>query len=51
MNKESPNIRIIDIAEMAGLAVGTVVRVIHKRGRVSEENEERSLRKRIISLI
>lgn len=27
MNKESPNIRIIDIAEMAGVSVGTVDRV------------------------
>ena len=39
MNKESPNIRIIDIAEMAGVSVGTVDRVIHNRGRVSEESE------------
>ena len=29
MNKESSNIRIIDIAEMAGVSVGTVDRVIH----------------------
>lgn len=41
MNKESPNIRIIDIAEMAGVSVGTVDRVIHNRGRVSEENEKK----------
>ena len=41
MNKESPNIRIIDIAEMAGVSVCTVDRVIHNRGRVSEENEKK----------
>lgn len=41
MNKESSNIRIIDIAEMAGVSVGTVDRVIHNRGRVSEENEKK----------
>ena len=39
MNKESSNIRIIDIAEMAGVSVGTVDRVIHNRGRVSEARE------------
>lgn len=39
MNKETSNIRITDIAEMAGVSVGTVDRVIHNRGRVSEENE------------
>lgn len=41
MHKELSNIRIIDIAEMAGVSVGTVDRVIHKRGRVSEENEQK----------
>lgn len=41
MSKEPSNIRIIDIAEMAGVSVGTVDRVIHKRGRVSEENEKK----------
>lgn len=39
MEKEPSNIRIVDIAEMAGVSVGTVDRVIHKRGRVSEENK------------
>jgi len=32
------DIRIIDIAKMAGVSIGTVDRVIHKRGRVSEES-------------
>jgi LacI family transcriptional regulator len=35
--KEKRDIRIIDIAEMAGVSIGTVDRVIHKRGKVSEE--------------
>ena len=34
---EKPDIRIIDIAEMAGVSIGTVDRVIHNRGKVSEE--------------
>ena len=38
MDKEFSNIRIVDIAKMAGVSVGTVDRVIHNRGRVSEEN-------------
>lgn len=33
----SKNVRIKDIAEMAGVSVGTVDRVIHKRGKVSQE--------------
>lgn len=41
MNKEVSNIRIADIAEMAGVSVGTVDRVIHNRGRVSAENKEK----------
>ncbi|PRY54566.1 LacI family transcriptional regulator [Arcticibacter pallidicorallinus] len=32
------DIRIVDIARMAGVSIGTVDRVIHKRGRVSEES-------------
>lgn len=35
--KNNSNIRIIDIAEMAGVSPGTVDRVLHNRGRVSEE--------------
>lgn len=38
MQTEDGNIRIIDIARLAGVSVGTVDRVIHKRGKVSEEN-------------
>lgn len=34
---ERTNIRIVDIAKMAGVSVGTVDRVLHNRGRVSEE--------------
>lgn len=41
MDKESSNIRIVDIAKMAGVSVGTVDRVIHNRGRVSEENRRK----------
>ncbi len=33
----SKNIRIKDIAQLAGVSVGTVDRVLHNRGRVSEE--------------
>ncbi len=33
----SKNIRIKDIAQLAGVSVGTVDRVLHERGRVSEE--------------
>lgn len=38
MPKDSSTIRITDIAKMAGVSVGTVDRVIHQRGHVSEEN-------------
>ena len=34
-------IRIVDIAKMAGVSVGTVDRVIHNRGRVSAANYTR----------
>ncbi len=40
------NIRIKDIAEKAGVSIGTVDRVLHKRGEVSEET-----RKRIMQII
>ncbi|MDU1889911.1 MAG: LacI family DNA-binding transcriptional regulator [Dysgonomonas sp.] len=35
--KEKSNIRIVDIAKMAGVSTGTVDRVLHNRGRVSAE--------------
>ena len=41
MDKEFSNIRIVDIAKMADVSVGTVDRVIHNRGRVSEENRKK----------
>ncbi|MBN2051635.1 MAG: LacI family DNA-binding transcriptional regulator [Spirochaetales bacterium] len=34
---------IKDIARMANVSIGTVDRVIHKRGRVSEETKDRIL--------
>ena len=39
MDKEFSNIRIVDIAKMAGVSVGTVDRVIHNRGRVSDSGD------------
>ncbi len=36
--KKHPNIRIVDIARMAGVSTGTVDRVIHRRGKVSDAN-------------
>ena len=41
MNK---NIRILDIAEKAGVSIGTVDRVIHERGEVSRETREKILK-------
>lgn len=38
MSKENSTIRIVDIAKMAGVSAGTVDRVIHQRGHVSEKN-------------
>lgn len=35
---DSENIRIKDIAHMAGVSIGTVDRVLHNRGRVSKKN-------------
>ncbi len=37
---ENKNIRIVDIARMAGVSAGTVDRVLHNRGRVSEKNKK-----------
>lgn len=37
MIKKEKNIRIKDIAEMAGVSTGTVDRILHRRGKVSEE--------------
>ncbi|MFV0468049.1 MAG: substrate-binding domain-containing protein [Dysgonomonas sp.] len=39
--KSNANIRIVDIAEMANVSIGTVDRVLHNRGHVSEEKRER----------
>lgn len=42
MENEVPkNPRLIDIARLAKVSIGTVDRVIHNRGRVSEETKER----------
>lgn len=41
MQQEEGNIRIVDIARMAGVSVGTVDRVIHDRGKVSAENRRK----------
>ena len=38
------NVRIKDIAMLAGVSKGTVDRVLHKRGRVSEEAEQKVLK-------
>ena len=39
--KSKSNIRIIDIAKMAEVSIGTVDRVLHNRGHVSEEKRKR----------
>lgn len=39
--KKNTNIRIIDIAQMAGVSPGTVDRILHNRGKVSEEKREK----------
>ncbi|NDW10092.1 substrate-binding domain-containing protein [Dysgonomonas sp. 520] len=39
--KSKSNIRIVDIARMAEVSIGTVDRVLHNRGHVSEEKRER----------
>lgn len=38
IDNENSTVRIVDIARMAGVSVATVDRVIHNRGKVSEEN-------------
>ena len=38
------NIRIMDIAEKAGVSIGTVDRVLHNRGEVSEETRDKILK-------
>lgn len=40
-NDQKGNIRIVDIAKLAGVSAGTVDRVLHKRGYVSEEKREK----------
>ena len=39
--ESNSNMRIIDIARIAGVSIGTVDRVLHNRGHVSEEKRER----------
>lgn len=41
--EEPKNIRIVDIARMAGVSIGTVDRVLHNRGRVSDENLQKKI--------
>ncbi len=38
------NIRILDIAQKAGVSIGTVDRVLHQRGEVSEETRDKILK-------
>jgi len=38
------NIRILDIAEKAGVSIGTVDRVLHERGEVSQETRDKILK-------
>jgi DNA-binding LacI/PurR family transcriptional regulator len=49
MSSEEKRITIKDIARMAGVSIGTVDRVLHRRGRVKAETGER-IRKIIFSL-
>lgn len=44
MNMNPKNVRIKDIATLAGVSKGTVDRVLHKRGRVSEEAEQKVMK-------
>ncbi len=43
MNKEAKNITIKDVARLAGVSKGTVDRVVHNRGEVSQQSRERVL--------
>lgn len=41
MSDDKKNIRIVDIARLAGVSAGTVDRVLHNRGKVSQEKREK----------
>jgi len=41
MSEDNRNIRIVDIAKLAGVSPGTVDRVLHNRGKVSAEKREK----------
>lgn len=41
MSEDKRNIRIVDIARLAGVSPGTVDRVLHNRGKVSAEKKEK----------
>lgn len=41
MSEDKRNIRIVDIAKIAGVSPGTVDRVLHNRGKVSPEKKEK----------
>ncbi len=43
INEKNHHIRIKDIAEQAGVSIGTIDRVLHGRGEVSEETREKVL--------
>ena len=43
LQEENKKIRIKDIAELAGVSVGTVDRVLHERGEVSKETKKKVL--------
>ncbi len=43
INTESGKVRIIDIARLANVSIGTVDRVIHNRGEVSQKTREKIL--------